>query len=285
MKRIGTTLLMIVGTAFIAEAQTALPYNNGFDTNNENADWILHRKGLTMVDGNPNHTWEPYASAGAVTPPNYLSHDYAVGYSGTQMTDDWLVSKSLNFTQGAKLSLKAWVYCIQDLMAGDSIEIYLLKGNQDPALATKTRVASLRSLMVNTGSFNSPTWKDTANIIIPATTGQAYLAIRYTTVTNWFTIGIDNLKLVANATSGIDDADLIKPQIVLYPNPAASVINWNLSSEDLQKLSKEEGSIINIQGTEVKHFPVKDRKLNIDFLSPGMYYMKVGNTKVPFTKL
>jgi hypothetical protein len=285
MKRIGTTLLMIIGTAYISGAQTALPYNNGFDTNSENADWIQHRKGLTTINGNPSHAWIPYASTGAVTPPNFLSHDYPVGYEGTQMTDDWLVSKSLNFTQGAKLSLKAWVYAISDLMAGDSIEIYLLKGNQDPALAVKTKVASLRALTVNTGSYNSPTWKDTANIIIPSTTGPAYLAIRYTCISNWYTVAIDNLKLVANPTSGIDDADVVKPQITLYPNPAASVINWNLSSEDLQKLSKQEGTIINLQGAELKRFPIKDRRLNIDFLSPGLYYVKIGGTAISFTKL
>lgn len=285
MKRTGIILLMIIGTAFASHAQTALPYTNGFDSNSDNADWILHRKGLTTIDGNPSHTWVPYASTGAVTPPNFLSHDYPVGYTGTQMTDDWIVSKSLNFTQGAKLSLKTWVYAIADLMAGDSIEIYLLKGNQDPALAVKTKIASLRSLTVNTGSYNSPTWKDTANIIIPSTTGPAYLAIRYTCISNWFTVAIDNLKLVANPTSGIDDKNVVKTQIQLYPNPAVSVINWNFSSGDLQKLSKQEGTIINFQGAELKRFPAKDKTLNIDFLSSGMYYIKIGNAIVPFTKL
>jgi hypothetical protein len=285
MKRTGITLLMIIGTAFASHAQTALPYTNGFDSNSDNADWILHRKGLTTIDGNPSHTWVPYASTGAATPPNFLSHDYPVGYTGTQMTDDWLVSKSLNFTQGAKLSLKAWVYAIDALMPGDSIEIYLLKGNQDPALAVKTKVASLRALTVNTGSYNSPTWKDTANIIIPQTTGAAYLAIRYTCISNWYTVAIDNLKLVANPTSGIGDADVVKTQIQLYPNPATSVVNWNISSEDMKKLSKQEGAIINLQGSELKRFPVKEKALNIDFLSPGMYYIKIDDAIVPFTKL
>jgi hypothetical protein len=284
MKRIGTTLLMIIGTTFVSGAQTALPYTNGFDSNSDNADWILHRKGLTMINGNASHTWVPYPSTGAVTPPNFLFHDYPVGYEGTQMTDDWLVSKSINFTNGAKLSLKAWVYAIGGLMAGDSIEIYLLKSNQDPALAVKTKIASLRALTVSTGTYTSPTWRDTANIIIPPTTGPAYLAIRYTCISNWYTVAIDDLKLIANSTSSIGDADVVQPQIVLYPNPATSVINWSLSSEDLQKLSKQEGTIINIQGRELKRFPVKDKSLIIDFLSPGLYYIKIGDTLVPFTK-
>jgi hypothetical protein len=284
MKRTGITLLMIIGTAFISDAQIALPYTNGFDSNSENADWVVHRKGLTMIDGHESHTWIPYASTGAVTPPNFLSHDYPVGYTGTQMTDDWIVSKSINFTTGAKLSLKTWGYSIAGLLPGDSIEVYLLKGNQDPALATKTKIASLRALMVSTGSFNSPTWKDTANLVIPSTAGAAYLAIRYTCVSNWFTIGIDNLKLVANPT-GIANADVIKTQFQIYPNPAASVIQWKISSGDLQKLYKQEGTIINYIGQELKRFPVKDLTLSTDFLSPGMYYMKIGETIVPFIKL
>ncbi len=284
MKRTSLTLLFILGIVFFSDAQITLPYTNGFDNNTSNSDWVLYRKGLTSNNGNPTHTWEPHASPGAATPPNYLWHDYPVGYVGTEMTNDWLVSKSINFTNGAKLSLKAWVYAIDQLMPGDSIEIYLLKNSQDPATATKTKIASLRSLTVNTGSMNTPTWKDTANIIIPATTGSTYLAIRYTCISNWYTVAIDDLKLVAN-TTGISGTDKEAISFRLYPNPATSVLQWNMNAADLQKLSKQEGVLFNYNGRELKRFPVKDASLDISFLQPGMYYVKMGGTVVPFTKL
>ncbi len=55
MKRQSITLLMIIGTIFISDAQITLPYTNGFDTNNQIDDWVLYRKGLTVIDGNPSH--------------------------------------------------------------------------------------------------------------------------------------------------------------------------------------------------------------------------------------
>ena len=284
MKRTSLVLLFMLGFLFCANAQISLPYTNGFDNNSQNADWVAFRKGLTTIDGNPNHDWEPYTSAGAVTAPNYLLHDYPVGYTGTQMTDDWLVSKSINFTNGARLSLKAWIYAIADIMPGDSIEIYLLKNSQDPATATKIKIASLRSLVGSTGSMNTPVWKDTANIIIPATTGNAYLAIRYTCINNWYTVALDNLKLVANPT-GITDAGKEKITFRLYPNPATSVLQWQIAASDLHQLVKEEGVILNYAGQELKRFRIKEAKLDISSLQPGIYYVRIGAAMMPFTKL
>lgn len=277
---------MIAGVAFSADAQNiTLPYTNGFDSNANIADWVSYRKGLTMINGNPSHTWEAAPSPGAVTPPNYLFHDYPVGYTGTEMTDDWLVSKSINLTAGAKLSFKAWIYAIAGLNDKDSVEIYLLKNSQDPAVAIKTKIVSLRGFTVSTGFPNAPTWKDTTNINIPVTTGNAYLAIRYTSVNNWFTAAIDDLKLVAGTTTGIAETNAVKVQFQLYPNPVTSVLNWKISSGDLQKLSKQEGMIININGQELQRFPVKDAAVDISALSPGMYFVKIGGTVAPFTKL
>jgi hypothetical protein len=284
MKRTGLALLFILGMTFCSNAQISLPYTNGFDNNSQNADWVAYRKGLTTIDGNPNHEWEPYASAGAVTAPNYLLHDYPVGYTGTQMTDDWLVSKSINFTNGAKLSLKAWIYSISDIMPGDSIELYLLKNSQDPATATKIKIASLRSMVVSTGSMNAPTWKDTANIVIPAATGNAYLAIRYTCINNWYTVALDNLKLIANPT-GIADVEKGKISFRLYPNPATSVLQWQIAPNDLQQHAKEEGVIVNYTGQELKRFRIKDSRLDISSLQPGMYYVRIGASMMPFSKL
>lgn len=283
MKRTSLALLFILGIVAFSNAQITLPYTNGFDNNSQNADWVAYRKGLTTIDGNPSHTWEPHTSAGAATAPNYLVHDYPVGYTGTQMTDDWLVSKSINFTNGAKLSVKAWIYAIAGIMPGDSIEIYLLKNSQDPAVATKVKVASLRSLVGSTGSMNTPTWKDTANIVIPATTGNAYLAIRYTCINNWYTVALDNLKLVANPTS-IADVATEKISFRLYPNPATSVLQWKIDSDDLQQISRAEGIIFNYTGRELKRFRIRDAKLDISTLEPGVYFVRIGSAIMPFTK-
>lgn len=284
MKRTSLALLFILGIVSFSNAQITLPYTNGFDTDSQNADWMLYRKGLTTIDGNPSHTWEPHASAGAVTAPNYLWHDYPVGYTGTQMTNDWLVSKSINLTNGAKLSVKAWIYTMGGVMPGDSIEIYVLKNSQDPAVATKVKIASLISMAGTTGTMDAPTWKDTANIVIPATTGNAYLAFRYSSINNWFTVALDNLKLAANPT-GIEDVAKGKVSLQLYPNPATSVLQWKIDSDDLQQAARTEGIIFNYTGHELKRFRIGDAKLDISSLEPGVYFVRIGTATMPFTKL
>lgn len=284
MKSTSFTLLFILGIVFSVNAQIILPYSNGFDDANQIDDWVLYRKGLTTINGSPSHAWEPYASAGAATAPNYLMHDYPVGYEGTEMTDDWLVSESIDFTNGAKLSFKAWIYAIAGTMPGDAIEVYLLQGSQDPATATQTQVASLISLVDNMGSLNSPIWKDTSDIIIPATIGDAYLAIRYTCINNWFTVAIDDLKLVVDPT-GIADAEKGVLSVQLYPNPATAVLQWRISNNDIRKLCKEEGILFNYTSQVLKRFPVADGFLDINSLQPGIYYVKIGATIMPFTKL
>lgn len=283
MKRITATLLLAAAVTYAANAQITLPYTNGFDNATQNADWVQYRLGLTMVNGSPSHPWEPQPSPGAVTAPNYLFHEYPIGYAGTDLTNDWLVSKSIPLTNGAKLSFKTWVYAAGGLMPGDTVEVYLLKGSQNPNTATKTKLASLRHMATTQGSMNAPVWKDTANISIPPTTGLAYLAFRYTDINDWFTVAIDNLNIVANPTS-VANVDADRTQFRLYPNPASSEVRWQISSGNVRELQKQEGVIVNAIGQEVKRFAVKSGTLNIDFLQPGLYYMKIGDAVVPFAK-
>lgn len=277
MKKVTFTLLLFAAFFVSASAQVALPYTNGFDTNAEIQDWQISRQGFLH-----NYTWVPKAAPGAATAPNYVFHDYPVGNTNQLLVDDWLVSTSLNLTNGARLSLKAWVFKMgTDLYTTDSFEIWLLKGNKNPALATsKTRIASLRHFAANAGGYDQPAWRDTANIVIPPTTGTAYIAFRYTSVNNWFTVGIDNVQLTPVPTHV---AQVNAVTFELYPNPASSEIRWKLHS-GRPHVNKEQGVIINALGQEVKRFAVQDGSLNIAFLQPGMYYVRMGNTVVPFTK-
>lgn len=283
MKKTNFTLLYMLAIVLAVNAQIALPYTNGFDNAGEIEDWVLYRKGLTTINGQPSATWQPYASTGAATPPSYLVHDYPVGYDGTEMTDDWLVSESIDFTNGARLSMKTWIYAIAGTVPGDAIEVYLLQGSQDPANAIQTQVASLTSMASAMGSLNTPIWKDTSDIIIPPTTDDAYLAIRYTCIHNWFTAAIDNLELVPEPTSvaGVRKSPVL---VQLYPNPASGTLKWKIAPNSLQQLSTEEGVLFNYTGKELKRFPVAEGCLDISSLQPGLYYISIGATMRPFTK-
>lgn|GEM_PF-5359394 len=51
MKRLITWAIVASSYTLTANAQLALPYENGFDTPAENDDWIIYRRGITDEDG------------------------------------------------------------------------------------------------------------------------------------------------------------------------------------------------------------------------------------------
>jgi len=280
MKRIIAGALLMAGYSLTTNAQIALPYSNGFDTPSEIGDWIISREGITDEDGS-THTWEPMPSDGAVSAPNMLFHDYPVGYGGEELTDDWLISDKMDLGSGGKLSMKIWVYGINgNAIAGDTIQLYLLKGSRDPGAATKTLIASFEYMADDTGYISVPVWKDTGDIAIPATTGNAYIAFRFTTIFDWFTVGIDDLEITPGATD-IGHLPGGKNTIRIYPNPARSRIYWDeVPGIDRQAV----GALFNIAGQSVRSFRVADGSVDISALVPGVYVLHIGNGMSSFVK-
>lgn len=285
MKKLTTWAIMACSYTFTANAQLALPYENGFDTPAEIEDWAIYRKGITEDEGS-THTWEPMPSAGAVSAPNMLFHDYPVGYGGEELTDDWLVSDKMDMSSGGKLSAKLWVFGVSGgLITGDTIEFYLLSGSRDPGTATKTRIASFAAMFTDSGYIDAPVWRDTADINIPATAGEAYIAFRYTNIFDWFTVGIDDLKIAAGTTTGIEMPQESRYAISLYPNPAQSCVYWNrIAGEGADGKDNKEGVLMNLAGQTILSFRAAAGSLDISGLAPGFYLLRIGNSSASFIK-
>lgn len=275
MKHTATLTGLLMSLAFGTSAQTALPYNTGFDNATQKTGWQEFRKGNTTHMSWKYHTDFNTGHAPASN-PDCIAHTYP---TSTPATQDWFVSPSLNLTTGAKVQLKIDVYTFMGgLSAGDSIQLYLLKGNADPALATsKTMLANFSYMQKATHGY-----KDTAGIVVPATTGQAYLAFKYSCIDNWFTISIDDIKVTANPSTGIDHIETAVGELVLYPNPAKESIRWSYTGT--AAADKLEAQLVDVSGRVIQHFPLKNKTLNISSLQPGIYFLKSGGKTVPFTK-
>ena len=112
-----------------AMAQTPLPYYTGFDNASEKAGWTEYRKG-----DNGLYQWK-FININPVSAPGVLLHNYPVG--GSVPTDDWFVSPPFNFSNGGKLDSIYFSFTGFGVPALiDTVAIYLLQGNADPALAT-----------------------------------------------------------------------------------------------------------------------------------------------------
>lgn len=211
-----------------------------------------------------------------------LFHDYPVGYGGEELTDDWLVSDKLDMSAGGKLSAKLWVYGISGgLIAGDTIECYLLRGSRDPGAATRTLIASFASMVTNLGFIAEPAWKDTADINIPAAGGEAYIAFRYTNIFDWFTVGIDDLRITAGSSTGIAAPGGSRQVISLYPNPAQSRIYWDNIPEGK---GSGEGALTDLAGRNIRSFRAAAGSLDISDLDPGFYLLHIGSSSASFIK-
>lgn len=195
MNKTFSILAVCFGLSSMATAQTkSLPYFTGFEDLMPVSDWQAVRKGAT----DPSYLWKidnghPYA--GILS----LFHGYPVG--GSAATDDWFVSPAFSLNDGGKIdSIRHNFSGFGTPAAGDTVAIYLLKGNPDPALATsKTLLYDFRDTKYTADHL----WYKTTNIAIPPTTGNSYIAIRYRTVSNWLDVRFDNVKISSNKPSSI----------------------------------------------------------------------------------
>ncbi|MBL7711028.1 MAG: T9SS type A sorting domain-containing protein [Chitinophagaceae bacterium] len=191
-------------------AQTTLPYKTGFDTPAEQAGWQLFRMG---VSGGSKPYWV-YAASTPFSAPSSLSHNYPVG--GTDPTDNWFVSPQFNFADGATIdSVRRSFAGFGQPNAGDTVALYLLKGDPDPSKASgKVLLYDYR----DTAYSNDNTWYRTRPVDIPATSGKSYIAFRYRTVVNWLDVKFDNLSISRKIPAAIA-AVPASSQLRYYPNP------------------------------------------------------------------
>jgi hypothetical protein len=220
MKRIKTYLLpVLLGCPAMypatVNAQTSLPYYTGFDNSTEKAGWQQFRLGTT---GTTTANWV-YSSSSPFSGASCLQHSYPVG--GTALTDNWYVSPEFDFAAGASMdSMRSKFSGPGNPFDGDTVAVYLLSGNPDPAKATRKLLFDYRGAAYN----NDNTWQKTAAFDIPPTSGKSYIAIRYSTVNNWLDAAFDNIAIRSKATTHTPAVMAATPKISCYPNPVRNTL-------------------------------------------------------------
>jgi hypothetical protein len=238
-----------------ASAQTALPYTTGFDNTAQKSGWKIFRKGDAGL-----YNWG-YTGTVAYSAPECVYHNYPVG--GSTATDDWFVSPEFNFSSGGSIDSVRNRFAGFGLpRPGDTVAIYLLTGNPDPALAGgKILLYDYRG----SSYMNDNTWRLTAPVTIPAHSGPAYIAFRYYTVVNWLDVRFDNLGLSSSGTGVSEIATA--PQLFYYPNPATATLHFNTNA-GIQRIA-----IMDISGKILLDQPF-ERTINIAHLPCGTYFVR-----------
>jgi hypothetical protein len=248
-----TILVLSLITNNELKAQTTLPYFTGFDNAAQKSGWQIFRTGATGT-----YLWnytisEPYSGTESIY------HDYPVG--GTAVTDDWFVSPAFNLTGGGKLDSIRYSFSGFGMpTVDDTLAIYLIKGNADPALATsKVLLYDYRDVRY----INDNTWHLNAPINIPATSGTCFIAIRYKTINNWLTVKFDNFRLSGNAVTGIAETNKHAATIEIYPNP----VNDFLTIRSNEKI--KEIMVTDLNGRVVSK-QMASGKIDVSLLGKGL---------------
>lgn len=272
--------MIILVLSFISmslKAQVSLPYYSGFDDANQKAGWTEYKKAATTF----SH-WG-YASFGAYSEPNSITHDYSPS-TGITLTDNWFVSPAFSISNGGKLDsirYKCSGYSVPE--AGDTIAIYLLTGSQDPALATsKILLFDIRG----DEYVNDYTYHIKINVDLTSYSGYSYLAIRYRNTdcsSKWLSVSFDNIAIKGNSV-GIDDIRKNYTDINLYPNPANDKTKLEIEglTEDCDVI------IYDLYARVIKTYKVNANQnfleIDVNGLAKGIYNLKVINEDFNVTK-
>jgi hypothetical protein len=256
MKSILSVLFFLLFATAEMQAQTALPYFSGFDNATQKNGWQIFRKGATGTYNFLYSTTEPYSGTESIY------HDYPVG--GTTITDDWFVSPGFTLPSGGKLdSIRHHFSGFGTPATEDTLAIYMLTGNADPALAiSKVLLYDFRGA----NYVNNSTWNQTTNLLIPSSATPVYIAIRYKTIVNWLTVKFDNIRIRSNSTTAIQEPGLKTNTVNIFPNPAKEVLN--IRSNELVK----EIRIADING-RIVYQKAFSEKVDLSGFGNGIYLL------------
>lgn len=243
-----------------AKAQTPLPYQTGFDSQQQQTGWTQYRKGYVSQF----QEWD-FDNFQSFSPTNSLVHYYPVG--GSDTLDDWFVSPPFDLSGGGTLDSLRYYFSgfgvPNDLI--DKVYVYLLNGSADPELAT----AQLELHRFDAANYqNDNTWRLLNPVILPPEPGSSYLAFRYVTVNNWLDVRFDNI-----AISGIGSASFEEPGVsdmYLFPNPADQNFSLITNGTGFQELS-----LYDATGRKVVEQVVEAGNIDCSWLQPGSYHYTI----------
>lgn len=238
-----------------AFSQESLPYYCDFNENTQAALWEVYNLGDNTDD--LFYTWNFQI--------DNLAHSYPVG--GTEITDNWAVSPSFDFSNGATIDSISHAFSGFGMPFGlDTIMIYAIAGSSNPDLATEVIPLKLLS-----GDDYNPdnVWRKSTGINIPPMEGESHIAFRYKTIVNWLDVRLDDLYISGNPLS--DEIIASVPTFEVFPNPAKDFILFQSIPP------KSTVRIMNIAGQTVFEAQSATSQFRVDVqpLASGLYILNV----------
>lgn len=236
-------------------------FNQGIPTN------------FTLInDGNtPNTNVAAFANAWIATTDDdaVLTEDSCAGstswFTAVAPADRWMITNSVTLTTS---NILQWDAKSQD---GAYLESYTVK------LSTTGFAKADFTNTLFTTDGEEGTWKNrTASL--SAFNGQTVYIAFVQQSTDMFVLKVDNIKILGDATVGVNSID--QSNFRVYPNPAKNELNINTTS------SMKNVKIINSLGQTVLNNSVSgtNYKVNTSSFKDGIYFVQIETTNGMITK-
>ena len=240
----GSNLTKTLGVT-VRDGSITLPFTDGFE--NGLVYWTAvdaDGDGYTWMDGG----FDGHSGESAIGSASYINN------IGVLTPDNWLISNQFTSPAGG-VTIEWWEYGVDNNDYADNYSVYVSpNGGNQPSNFTNE---------IFNGCPQAPkTWVKHSRHI--GATGTIRVAFRHHDVTNMYWLLIDDVKITAGNTSGIDN--LNSANVDFYPNP----VNDNLYiSEEVSEVS-----IIDINGRTVVNAK-NTRVVDMSNLSNGVYIVRV----------
>ena len=240
----GSNLTKTLGVT-VRDGSITLPFTDGFE--NGLVYWTTvdaDGDGYTWMDGG----FDGHSGESAIGSASYINN------IGVLTPDNWLISNQFTSPAGG-VTIEWWEYGVDANDYADNYSVYVSpNGGNQPSNFTNE---------IFNGCPQAPkTWVKHSRHI--GATGTIRVAFRHHDVTNMYWLLIDDVKITAGNTSGIDN--LNSANVDFYPNP----VNDNLYiSEEVSEVS-----IIDINGRTVVNAK-NTRVVDMSNLSNGVYIVRV----------
>lgn len=232
---------------------STLPYEQGFE--NDLSCWNVYD-----ADGD-GYTWQLNArQATHGGSGNIASASYMNGV-GELTPDNWLVSPKITIPSNGA-TIEWWEYGDETSDFAEHYSVMASWNGNQPSDFTATN-----AIIFSGEPTQSRTWVKHSRSLAGFAGMDIYIAFRHHDVTNMFWLIIDDVKISAGNTSGIDDVEHLN--VAVYPNPTTG--RFHITAEGFENVE-----VFDVTGRNVMN--ADSDVIDLSAFANGVYTLRVNTT-------
>ena len=234
----------------VIDGSINLPFYDDFESG-------LNYWSTVDVDGD-GYTWTFNGFDGHNGSTNAIASASYINNIGVLTPDNWLISNTFT-VPGGGATIEWWEYGVDNNDYADNYSVYVSEnGGNEPA-------DFMNGLLFNGAPTSPKTWvKHSRNISSGLAGRTVRVAFRHHDITNMYWLLIDDVRITAGNTAGIEETGVAK--VDFYPNPVTDKL---YISEEVHEVS-----VLDVNGRTIMS-ETNTRVIDMSNLANGVYIVRV----------